>query len=307
MALQPFYTSISLNLANASFTIAGDADPFAALLAGPVPVQCLVELTWDRNPLTPALLRHLETLTHLQRLSLELCRIPADADDVGVALLRFVGTTQAKCLALSGSIHALGPQFVESLRDALIGHATITQLNVADNGIGIAGLRALRDLLLGRSRITQVWCDGSRPDDPNEFIQILNALAQSPSLTFFAKPRHDIERLVHAHPSLQPSLKAAWHRLAAHLRENTGKGQDEGLDRTNEDCMGSQPMFDLAGMPVTTVDTSWDISIELGYGGDIVEWEELRNKYSVEKLTGGQRAPDNNSGAPPELGTILFE
>jgi hypothetical protein len=40
-------------------------------------------------------------------------------------------------------------------------------------------------------------------------------------------------------------------------------------------------------MPIPTIDTSWDMSIELGYGGDILEWEELRRKYTLERLIGG--------------------
>jgi hypothetical protein len=65
-----------------------------------------------------------------------------------------------------------------------------------------------------------------------------------------------------------------------------------------DDCSAHQQFLDIAGMPVEMIETSWDISIELGYGGDILEWEELRNKYAVEKLVGGD---DRSIFGPADL------
>jgi hypothetical protein len=290
LTLQPFSSDVSLKLANASFPTTGEGDPFALLMRISLPVQRLVELSWDKNPLTPCVIRHLEQFTQLQRLSLEFCQLRCDSQEAIVdALLHFISTSKIKKLSLRGSIQPLGGRFITSLRDALLSHRTITHLNIADNAIGVSGLRDLKDVIVGRSHLSQVWADGSRPDDPAEFIGILNDLGQSASLVFFAKPRTDIDRLVQAHPSAQAAIKAAWRRLAGHLRENTAKMQEESGDRPFDDCSGSQPLLDFAGVPVSVIDASWDISIELGYGGDIVEWDLMRGKYSVERLIGAER------------------
>jgi hypothetical protein len=82
-------------------------------------------------------------------------------------------------------------------------------------------------------------------------------------------------------------LKAAWRTLSQTAQENARRIQgSEELEIAVDDGTGSQQLLDPVGTPLTPIDASWEMSIELGYGGDIAEWDLLKKKYTIERLIG---------------------
>jgi hypothetical protein len=292
LSWQPFPTPVALKLSNASFRSGREIDPFAALATATPPVQIVSLLTWDGNILTPSFLRQLEHFARIEKLSLEVCRVPAELrDDVEAALVHAIANLRLKKLSVRGTLQSLNPNAMSRLRQVLITHRTLCQLNIADNGIGVAGLRDVIEIVAAQNKITHVWCDGSRPDDPNAMLQVLNEFVRCESLRFVAKPRSDFARLFELAPTMTQNIKIAWRALTRALSRRSVTEEPEAL-LVYDDRNASQPVLDV-GFPLTAIEASWEMSIELGYGGDIIEWQELRDKFTIETILDVPRLDDS--------------
>jgi hypothetical protein len=291
LSTQPFPTAITLKLSSAHFTSIAP-DPFAELAGIALPIQVISVLAWDENRLTPHFLAHLERFSHLERLSLQRCPIDPDFEaEMPQLTVRCIESLRLKKLSLAGTFRFVGPRFMPIFKLAFLNHQTLQQLDISDNGIRTSGLKDLKDIVLHGTQINQVWCDGSCPDHWSDLLQFFNDLAQTERLIFIAKPRSDISSLIGkesvARDQADQNMKAAWRRLSQTTQDNARR-----LDGTSDveyavdDGTASQQMLDPVGTPLTPIDASWEISIELGYGGDITEWDGLRHKFSIERLIG---------------------
>jgi hypothetical protein len=292
LSRQPFPSPIALKLSNASFRSGREIDPFASLTTTVRPVQIVSLLTWDGNILTPNFLQQLEYFARIEKLSLEMCRIPTELrEDVEAALIHAIANLRLKKLSLRGTLQSLSPNPMSRLRQVLVDHRTLCQLNIADNGIGVAGLRDVKDVVAGQGRISHIWCDGSRPDDANAVLQVLNEFARCESLRFVAKPRNDFARLFELAPMMTQNIKIAWRALMRALSQRSASEEME-LPLPYDERNASQPVMDV-GFPLTAIEASWEMSIELGYGGDIIEWQELRDKFTIEAILEVPRQDDS--------------
>jgi hypothetical protein len=292
LSQQPFEMPIAVKLSNAHFTSDPDGDPFAPLSGVKLPTQVITLLAWDRNRLTPSFLEHLETFSHLQTLSLEMCQVQSQMEDeIPVLVAQTVRGLRLSKLSLAGTFRYLGVKFMSIFKDVFMNHPTLQQLNLSDIAIGSSGLNDLKDIILNGKYINQVWCDGSHPDTYADLLQFFNDLAETDRLIFIAKPRNDMASLVArgdpAAEGIDQELRAGWRRLVQVTRENarTFNGS-EGPELATEDAARSPQVLDPGGTPLTPIDASWEMSIEVGFGGDVEEWDDMKQKFTIERLIG---------------------
>lgn len=289
LSLQVFTSQVSINLSRASFK----RDKFKIFedLPESPPTPMISKLKWNHNPISSNILLFIEKYSFLDDVSFNHCEV-ADNDNILSTFCRFLEKTHLTRFSVVATLNKYKTQMMFALRSPLMFHPNLSRLNISENEIGDEGLPVLRDVILQSESIVQISFDSSGIQQPISMIQFLNEISSS-HLLHVSKPRNDFQHLLSKSPkNIQKELKDAWINLESKLKKNK---EIAGVNNMNEPSLNStinSAFIDSTSMmdtgPITRIEASWKMSIDIGYDGSEDIWNQLKSEYSLSSITGIQ-------------------
>lgn len=296
---------------------------------------------WDGNPLFVQFIRFLTEFKYLQILSINNCLIlKKEKQTIIPALATLVSKTNLQSLSIDETFKSMKSQSITGLREVLCQHQTITKIDISDNEIGEAGLAVLKDIVTLNTRISRISFDGCGVDHYSSLVDFISYIAKLPYLTTIGQPKKEFKRLVEQYgKKVDKELNAAWSQvlekhpevLSIHGKKyatadsNSDVSCDDLLiDRTSADLSSTTSAFISSAAndsstsnkadfepqiskraEIALLNTSWDIQFDLPIDDGSNEWDQLKNQYSFEKLTGLEALrPKSNDKDLIEFGPI---
>lgn len=170
---------------------------------------------WNGNPLFIKFIEFLNELKHLQIVSLNNCFFNSDEKELILkSLNNLISRTNLQWLSIDKTMAPLGSKTLFVLKDTLIHHQTIKQIDICYNSIGDEGLEILKEIVSSNTKISQISFDGCDVSNYSFLVSFLTYIAQIPYLTSIGKPKKEMKRLIEKFGSkVKKEIATAWEKI----------------------------------------------------------------------------------------------
>ena len=252
----------------------------------------IAKLDWSENPLDTRFLAFCSTLTNLKWLGLNRCEYSDDKiRPILNGLEQLVRQRRLEGFHMRGTKKRQHKVIITSLLPTFTELKCLVDLDVSDNRIGNNGLNLLQKLVAESENLRCLSFDGSRPSKVPSLSKLLQQLSASESVIRVPLPKNDINAVLAKAPAMKETLRQVWDDLREKIDLRRASTP---CDETNLHTFTERTAFPTTNLPLTTIgDTmdmtlsaSWNVDINLPFNNGFQEWEELRQRYSLTKISG---------------------
>lgn len=246
-------------------------------------------LIWNCNILSTGFFSYLSNLKNLKKLAIDCCICDRnEAISIQNDLVFYLQNSNLEAFSVRGS-DPPDKNLVKGLFAVIGAHQTLRAIDVSNNEIGDEGLEMIVDCVSKNKNIERIAFDGSKLQKPQKFINCCERMMEIDNLKFVAEPRKDMNELKKQEELLKLTpgmVENAWDRLEAKLLEAERNQNLENISLFNSEPYSSTAVFSTIPVKEVAQRASWDITISVPYDKEPNTWEELRDQFSLQALTG---------------------
>ena len=245
----------------------------------------LKELNCSGNRISKNFLNYLLKFSTLKTLIINNCIFNENKKDILIkSFSEFLSNSFLIKISIEKTFQNFGLQFISNIKNILINHLTLKELNISNNYIGDDGIFILKEIILKNNSIVNFNFDGINPSSLPNYLQFLHDIVSSPHLYYVFKPIQDIELL--SNQNLKKNfkeLKSFWIRL----KKQCFQRAHEFSYTFNNDFLNQFENIssDFENISQKIINVSWDIDFEIEEIDFQNKWDILEKKYSLEKLS----------------------
>lgn len=281
LTLQPFSSNVKIDFSNAQFP-KPTVNPLSSLPSSPTH-SSFQHVKWNKNPMTVKLLELFANTKTLKTVYFDECRLfNEDRPQILAAMSSFLNVSKLQKLSVAKTFKSYRADGLAALQAVLSSHKTLQYFNYSGNNIGDEGLQVLGQILTQNKSIEYLRVDDSNLTDPNVFLEFLRSLTKVENLVHVSKPRKDIKALCKTNKAAEGPIKQLWDALS---QENERKWQEsQNLSEMSFFSTGVFSTIDSSTSGYETfrqipIETTWDITVDIGYLPNNWEYEEITFSY----------------------------
>jgi hypothetical protein len=293
LTAQPYNPKTHVSFSGISLSSAEWSSVFTQLGRLHAPNHTIEHLDWSENPLDAILVTFLMNLKALCGLALNFCEY---GDDKRRHLLDALGALmrgQRICrFEMQGTKKRQHTFLLRELLSLLADDNTIVELDVSENRLGNEGLSDLQKFVAASNTLQRLSFDGSKPTNAGALLRLFQTLAGRPTVRKVRFPLSDVNLIISKAPAMADSLKDGWRTLMSDIsgrevpieRDDDEESVSQRGDWSTSSCcgLGSTETLHADALLVP----SWEIEVNLPFPNGFLEWEALKQKYSLTAVSG---------------------
>jgi hypothetical protein len=254
----------------------------------------IAELDWSENMLDTRVITFLAALKSLKGLQLNRCLYSDDKiHPILNGLTALIQGQPITRFEMRGAKKRLNTVVVRGLFKTFAEQNVLCELDVTDNRLGTEGLADLNALAARSTSLRTLAFDGSKPSKVTALTKLFATLAASQSILRVRPPTKDIDSIVSKTPAMKDMLKSGWKNLTHKISDRKascgfGEDDEESISQRAE-CSTSTAFATPLPTEVHSIAplvASWSVEINLPFNTGFMEWEEMKQKYSLTAVSG---------------------